>query len=182
MPTNLQTFKRFTNNNIFVETGTYIGNGVDLACNAGFKTVISIEIDQKLYDMAVKNYRPYNFIHLYKGDSIDVLPVAIKDINEPITFWLDGHFSGGITGTGKYLCPIIQELEAIKQHHIKTHTILIDDIRCWKEMNNMYHKDFNVDTIVNKIMEINPLYKISYADGEQVSGEILPNDILVAIV
>jgi hypothetical protein len=107
---------------------------------------------------------------------------VIKEINEPITFWLDGHYSGGNLPTGKYLSPLIQELDAIKQHPIKVHTILIDDIRCWRTMNNIYHNNFNVDTLINKIREINPNYNIIFVDGIQTFGEILPNDILTATV
>ena len=36
--------KEFNNNNIFLETGTYIGEGVKKGLDSGFKNIISIEL------------------------------------------------------------------------------------------------------------------------------------------
>jgi len=182
MPTNIQTLKRFNNNNIFIETGAYIGDGIQLAHDAGFKQIISIEIAPQFVEKCNARFKGNNNIKLVLGDSADVLWDVIKDINEPITFWLDGHYSGGNLPTGKYLSPLIQELETIKQHQIKSHTILIDDVRCWRDMNNIYHNNFNVSTLTQKILEINPNYKIEFIDGIQTFGEVLPKDILTATI
>jgi hypothetical protein len=42
-----------------------------------------------------------------------VLPLIIKDLNEPAIFWLDGHYSSGITAKGDKICPIFEELDSI---------------------------------------------------------------------
>ena len=52
-------------------------------------------------------------------------------INERAIFWLDGHYSDGITAKGDLNTPILKELEAILSHNIKDHIILIDDARCF---------------------------------------------------
>ena len=46
MPINFDLTK-YTNNNIFIETGTYDGKGIEQALESGFKQVYSIEIDEQ---------------------------------------------------------------------------------------------------------------------------------------
>ena len=182
MPINIQTLKNYSNNNIFVETGAYIGDGIQLALDAGFKQIFSIEIAKQFIDHCTNRFKSNTNIHLIQGDSSEVLWDVIKNISEPITFWLDGHYSGGHLPTGKYLSPLIQEIETIKRHHIKTHTILIDDVRCWRDMNNIYHNNFDTNTLIDKIKEVNQNYKVLFVDGMQTFGEILPKDILTATI
>lgn len=57
----------------------------------------------------------------------------LDNINERITFWLDGYYSCCDTALGKYWSPLIQELEHIKNHSIKNHIILIDDMQYWTD-------------------------------------------------
>jgi hypothetical protein len=57
--------------------------------------------------------------------------MILSSINEPILFWLDGHYSGGETAKGEANTPILKELEFILRHPIKNHVILIDDARCF---------------------------------------------------
>lgn len=54
----------------------------------------------------------------------------VEKIHEPCLFWLDGHYSSGVTARGEKDCPIFEELNAI--FSINTglnHIILIDDAR-----------------------------------------------------
>ena len=44
-------------------------------------------------------------------------------------FWLDAHYSSGVTARGVVDSPIAQELETIFSHPAKGHVILIDDAR-----------------------------------------------------
>ena len=48
---------RFNNNRIFIETGTYLGDGVAHALKCGFKVVVSIELDKKRYEAAKKRFK-----------------------------------------------------------------------------------------------------------------------------
>ena len=107
------------------------------------------------------------------GDSGKILYEVIKDIDSPITFWLDGHCSCGITAKGDEWSPILKELEQIKKHHIKNHTILIDDVR---QFGTEYFDFVTIDQIIEKVLEINPDYKIFFIDGG------FKDDILVAEV
>lgn len=150
-------------NPYFVETGSYIGEGIMFALHAGFKKIISIEIADKYYDICANRYASNKNVTIIKGDSAYMLFDAIKDINENITFWLDGHHSCGDTGLGAYWSPLIQELKQIKQHPIKTHTIIIDDVRCWREFNPVH--GFTINECIEIVKEINKDYTFTYADG-----------------
>lgn len=157
-------------NNYFVETGTYEGFGVLLALQAKFKHIISIEIDQNLYQSCKQKFSSYPHVDIYHGDSAIVLGKIIENISEPITFWLDGHNSSSIVLSKN--TPILEELEQINNHPIKNHIILIDDIRC---CNTAFFDFISRETIIKKIYAINPGYKVFFIDG------FVARDILVAV-
>ncbi len=164
-------FHRFKNN-VLVESGTLLGDGIQDALNCGFKHVISFEVVAKLVDDARKRFKGQNVMVVY-DTSANMFPY-IEHINEPITFWLDGHYSfTDQTGFVDIWCPILLELDAIAKHPIKTHTILVDDMHLFgtKHFNNI-----TMQEVVNKIKIINPKYTFSFLDGH------LKNDILCATV
>jgi hypothetical protein len=170
-----QVLKKFKRNRIFIECGTYAGDGVQLAKDCGFDTIYTIEISPRLhkhsYDRAYHPNR--NGLNFLLGDTTQVLPGLLKTINEPCTFWLDAHFpQDGASHVPTWSsCPTILELGIIAAHPIKAHTILIDDIPDFK---SGIHDHITVDQLLAAIREINPNYQISYEDGNQ------PGSILVA--
>jgi hypothetical protein len=99
----------------------------------------------------------------------------IEDIHEPVTFWLDAHICPARTDGGKN-CPLIEELEQIKQHPVKNHIILIDDMHC---CNTELFDFMNQNDFIAKILEINPDYEIRYVDGGN-DGEY-KNNVMVAV-
>lgn len=111
-----------------IETGTYLGEMVS-AQKDFFKAIYSIELSVPLYLKAQNKFSEYQHINLLQGDSSKVLPKIISSIKEPCLFWLDGHYSAGITAKGELCTPIWQELNTIFEHPIKNHVILIDDAR-----------------------------------------------------
>lgn len=56
------------------------------------------------------------------------MAIIVKEITSKAIFWLDGHYSGGITARGDKDCPIWEELKAIFSTNTE-HIILIDDAR-----------------------------------------------------
>ena len=114
--------------NIFVETGTYLGEMVG-AVKYNFKRIYSIELSHELYENARKKFSKHKHISIVNGDSAEVLPEILKYVKEPCLFWLDGHYSGGNTAKGKKETPIMEELKQICAHPVKNHLILIDDAR-----------------------------------------------------
>lgn len=158
-------------NRIFVESGSYRGDGIQNALDAGFEEVYSVELAPHLYECCSKRFEGNPHVHLYLGDSSVLLESILSVINEPVTFWLDGHYSWGDTAKGNSNTPILQELAIIAEHPIKTHSILIDDVRQFGAMEFDY---ISHDTIVEALMKINPNYTLYYQDGYQ------KNDVLVA--
>lgn len=161
--------------NYFVETGTFGGDAIQLALNAGFKKVRSIEFDLNLCKNAQRRFSNNPNVRIDHGDSSINLWELIKDIDEPVTFWLDAHVCPPRTDGGKN-CPLIEELDQIKRHPIKTHIILIDDMHC---CNTELFDFMNQNDFIAKILEINPDYEIRYVDGGN-DGEY-KNNIMVAI-
>lgn len=115
-----------------VETGTYLGHTIRKQMDR-FKDIYSIEIVRDLYDEARREFRSNPKVHLYCGDSGKELRNILREIpgDRTVLFWLDGHFSGGITGKGDENSPILQELDAVVSHIRKKCLILIDDARCF---------------------------------------------------
>lgn len=146
---------------IFIETGTFFGDAVNLAKTFNFDEIHTVELSRELYERNVANFTNDKNVFCHRGDSIQVLPQILQNINKKCLFWLDGHYSGGVTAKGEKSCPLEEELMAIAQHHIKDHTILIDDInQCGTEWLIDY------DIIVKRVLEINPNYTIKVVDSE----------------
>lgn len=188
MPISRHVLKKFRKyGRIFVETGTLSGQSVKNALDVGYATAYSIELSDYNYKVSAKNVGGRPGAKLIFGSSAVELPKLIKKINEPCVFWLDAHYSGGTTaGKGKP-APLLVELEAIARHPIKTHTILIDDVRIYHdsrynrlslEMFKDIEQGHNPDwaNVLNRLYLINKNYKLSLEDG------FAKDDILVATV
>jgi len=65
-----------------------------------------------------------------QGDSAKVLPQLLPALKEPCLFWLDGHDFDIST-------PVKQELDAIYEHPVRGHVLLIDDAR-WFDGRTQY--------------------------------------------
>jgi hypothetical protein len=110
-----------------VETGTYLGDMVD-AMRGQFKKIYSIELSNRLHQKALERFKDDADIHLFQGDSADRLKEIVSALSSPALFWLDGHYSGGITAMGPKECPVREELAIIFASDL-AHVILIDDAR-----------------------------------------------------
>jgi hypothetical protein len=162
-----QLFKKYKGDHkLFFETGTHKGDGVQNALNMGFEEVISVEILPELYEGCVKRFKNNNKIHLFLGDSNERMEEMLELIKEPSLIFLDGHFNNGD--------PLWKELEILKNHPIKTHTIIVDD------MPNYYG---NGEKVKEKLLEINPNYTLVYEDSlNSGTGKIHRNHNLTAYI
>jgi FkbM family methyltransferase len=168
-PNGFNNFK----SNYFVETGPYAGYSINQALDAGFKVIHGIELDSRAAGSTTRNFKDKSNVHIWHGDSGAILYEVIKDIDDRITFWLNTNnpsMNLNIEHTA-----ILRELDQIKRHHIKTHTILIDSIR---DHGNRTFDFISLDSIIAKIKEINPDYHISFMTGGDFFES--PNHILVA--
>jgi hypothetical protein len=111
-----------------VETGTYLGQMVE-ASLPHFSEIHSVELSEELHANAVRHFKSHKQVKLHQGDSGTVLPKILKRLRKPALFWLDAHYSEGVTAKGDTNTPIVEELEALLSHRIKQHVILIDDAR-----------------------------------------------------
>ena len=118
------------NISILVETGSFLGDMVE-AQKRRFNQIFSIELGVDLYRNTFKRFKRNGHIKIFLGDSGKVLPNIRSEINEPASFWLDGHYSAGITAKGDKECPIYEELNAIFNSEKFNHILLIDDARCF---------------------------------------------------
>jgi hypothetical protein len=115
---------------VFIETGTYEGDMVD-AVKTSFGRIYSVELDSALFERAKSRFGPDEHITILRGDSGDILPQLLGDLRVPGLFWLDAHYSRGITARGELETPIMRELNSILHHDVSGHVILIDDVRCF---------------------------------------------------
>ena len=113
---------------LLIETGTAFGNMVEAQKNR-FKKIYSIELGVNLFEKAKKRFKNDSNVTIVQGDSGKVLPKILSEINEPAIFWLDGHYSAGVTAKGDTECPIYEELESIFNSKKFNHVLLIDDAR-----------------------------------------------------
>jgi glycosyltransferase involved in cell wall biosynthesis len=168
MPANSKFFALYPNP-VFVETGSFKGDGIQSALDAGFESIHSIELSEQYYGICQERFKDNTKVHLYLGDSATKLQEVIKNIDATITFWLDGHFSSGATAFGKVASPLMEELTAIAGHHSNTHTILIDDMRCW----NVSDYGFDMADIKKKVLYINEAYYVGIVDSGWCGEDIL---------
>lgn len=161
--------------NIFIETGTYDGDGIKAALGAGFTKLWSVELNERRVEACREKFKHAPNVTICHGDSAKELKKIIGQIGEPATFWLDAH-GEVIPGTPTFNDPVVAELQVIKESGAKDHILLLDDM--WES-----------DTVTqgrlklrDKLLSINPDYDIYFIDGQQEScSQIIPKSIMVAM-
>jgi hypothetical protein len=111
----------------FVETGTAWGDGTESVVER-FERIWTIELSSPQYAAASRRLSPYGHVTCLFGPSPDCLREIVPLLNRPTIFWLDGHYSGPGTACHDHECPVLQELEALRDLS-GPHAILIDDAR-----------------------------------------------------
>jgi hypothetical protein len=124
----VRAYARRYGTRVLVETGTYFGDMV-AAMKHDFARIYSIELSEQLYAQAVTRFRGDPAIVLIQGDSSEAIARVLAELNEPALFWLDGHWSSGVTARGSFDTPVREEIKAILAARDLRHVILIDDAR-----------------------------------------------------
>jgi len=110
-------FKKYKENcNIFIETGSYIGDGIQAAINAGFEKIISVELSEIQYNYCVDRFKNNSNVNIYLGDSKNLLKNILIENYKPddyIFFWLDAHCYGGNTAGKGVIETLPEEIEII---------------------------------------------------------------------
>jgi len=112
---------------VFVETGTYKGDGIENVLDI-FEEIHSIELNEEFVHN-VRNRFKNKQVYVHHGDSSQVLAKFV--FQEPVLFYLDAHFSGGETAFGPQEdngCPLLREL-AVLGKRTEDDIVIIDDMR-----------------------------------------------------
>lgn len=122
-------FKKYKKKcDLFIETGTYIGEGIESALNAEFDDILSIELSSYHYNFCKNKFNNNNKVKILFGDSTLLLPDILKNKNSNILFWLDAHCSGGNTSGLGVIETLNKELELLKYANITNCSLLLDDM------------------------------------------------------
>lgn len=113
---------------VLIETGTYYGDMVE-AMKDYFSRIYSIELSRELYEKAKQRFAGDDKVKIIHGDSGIELGKLIASLDQAAVFWLDGHYSEGVTARGDKDTPIYEELTHIFNSPQKGHVIIIDDAR-----------------------------------------------------
>jgi hypothetical protein len=116
--------------NVFVETGTFHGESLDFARTLPFERLHSVELSKELHEAATVRFADDARVVLHHGDSAEILPRILRQIEEPAVFWLDAHYCLLDSARGTKDSPLLEEIAAIAAHEAAArvaHTVLIDD-------------------------------------------------------
>ena len=150
---------------VFFETGTHRGHGVQHALNCGIKTIHSVEINPYHYLRAKYAFSSYSNVYIHLGSSHEILSPLLESLadTKSIFFWLDAHFSydqasncdSFSSHSDKANMPIIEELKSIfsARPHFND-VILMDDLSCFTYDENIPDRSF--DDSVKRYIDQNP--------------------------
>jgi hypothetical protein len=110
----------------FVETGTYRGDTLSRV-RPHVARAVSVELDPTLARLAEARFRRGQNVVIHQGDSAQLMSSIVGELTERAVFWLDGHYSGGVTADSGE-CPVLHELQSVLVDE-RSHTVLIDDAR-----------------------------------------------------
>ena len=171
----------------YFETGLYdprcdVSSKKALSC--GFDKVYCIEIRKDWVELGNDIFKEHIITgkyNLYLDDSVNMKKYLMTDdFKNKTIFFLDAHIDENIFSHFTKICPIFEELEAIKSIERKDNVILIDDLRIIKNSfpwGEQSYGDINfLEQIKNTILTINKDYKFDTLNGH------IEDDVLLAYV
>lgn len=136
----MRVLKTYGSNQFWIETGTFFGR-TSLELSVFSKEVHTIEPSEELFLESKRIFGNRKNIYAHHGLSEELLgPIIDRIIDKEdmphIDFWLDGHFSQGVTFRGEIDTPVIQELRQILKRTTKLSgfTIFVDDVRLFSHL------------------------------------------------
>lgn len=168
----LRRLKELFGCEMFVESGTYLGNTAFEASKV-FEKVHTIEVSKKFHRKAARRFGKGKKVELHLGDSGDLLGKILPLCKGKALLYLDGHYDGEGSGKGVENTPIWRELEAIERSGIADGVILIDDVCDFQKSRyperiagTCFEGYPSLGEVVEKILEINPQYKICFLGND----------------
>jgi hypothetical protein len=154
-----------------IETGTYLGDSSRYFAECGYP-VHTIEVSEQLARSAFPDLRSRG-VQCYQGDSGVLLGGILDDLQRraatAVNFWLDGHWSQGVTSKAvDYETPIVLELQAIARRRsaFSKLVVAIDDVRCFGNDPAYPDKKFLVDWAIQNHLRFYFLADIFVASTE----------------
>ena len=150
----------------FIESGTYTGTTV-LALQPHFDVCHTIEISETLYENFMKDLLYAQYKNTLKnvtghlGDSSKIIPELLTEFDEDTkcVFWLDGHFSSGVTSRGEKDVPLLEECKAIDTlYKADKGLVLIDDLRLFGTSHAEDWENITVDNVLECFSNFNVVY------------------------
>ena len=146
----------------FIETGSHLGHGVEVALQCGFDFIYSVDESISFYEHCKKRFYGNKKVFVFCGDSPVFLRTHLNLFTDQSVIYLDAH--------SEARNPLLEELSAIVDAVSVGHTILIDDVRMFGSLDWHGLAQSMVTTMLDEHG-----YAITYADTP--NG---PNDLLVA--
>ena len=136
--------------NVLVETGSFTG-ATPHALKDCFSYIYTLEASRILFETAKKRLAHLDHVSCLNGHSLSAQHSSLSKLSssEPakVLFWLDAHYSGGITSSNAGLCPLLDELNYIIHHH-RNACIIIDDFRLIKTKEPGYPSENEIQQLI----------------------------------
>lgn len=120
----------------FVETGTWRGDGVQAALDAGFERVYSVEQSPMLARAARERFRDCPSVGILTGNSPAVLRWLVPQLEgRRILWWLDAHLPERYFDAQEtaHRCPLVYELQHTAERPGGRQDVFVaDDLRLLK--------------------------------------------------
>tara|TARA_Y100000401_G_scaffold79227_1_gene64759 strand:- start:606 stop:1175 length:570 start_codon:yes stop_codon:yes gene_type:complete len=119
---------------IFVETGTAYGQTL-VEVQPYFEKIFTVEISKKLWEFLNPQISHVDNIEHVNGDSLVEIPKFLKKLTDKdkVFFWLDAHWSQGLSDKNHLDVPLIEECVIIDQEYKSdTAIVVIDDVRMFE--------------------------------------------------
>lgn len=163
-PRLIQVLKSCLPLDVFVETGTFKGDTIQIV-EKQFKHIYSVELSQQYYEIVLKRFSKTKNLTLLNSSSPDAIASIMPQINNQSTlFWLDAHWCVASNTAGESSqCPLLSELEAIKQLNEQS-IIIIDDARLFLAAPPAPHDISNwpsIDSIIKKLYQLSDAHQIT---------------------
>ena len=164
--------EKYRKSNVVLCVGIYSCSNLAYALNADYNELYALDEDQILLDHAKIIFPRYTnpdnkslkSCDFYQGDHT-AFATIMNLIRKPVTIILGNCFPDG---NGSQPNDIMLYLDIIQRHGILSHAILIDHINY---AGTARFGNVSLETIIAKLLEINPHYKLYFDKGGVLGNE-----------
>lgn len=134
----------------------------------GDTTKFDLHSNDKDVEFKSRHTYMYDTIELINSDSVSGLQKLLPAIDERCCFWLDAHAGAAKYARGPKDVPLLDEIAAIENHHIKNHFIAIDDAHLFGKLQYdnttkeqiCDYREITIEKVKDAIVKINKNYII----------------------